>query len=70
MDIQFFKKSKSTLLFLIVFCAVGIPVFYHLVKVEEKLPIYNPADINRRLVDISVRAKSRMTIFIEYLQYH
>ena len=38
MDLKFFKKSKSTLLFLIVFCAVGIPVFYHLVKVEEKLP--------------------------------
>ncbi|MCT4697657.1 SCO family protein [Tenacibaculum haliotis] len=59
MDLKFFKKSKSTLLFLIVFCAVGIPVFYHLVKVEEKLPIYNPADINPKLVDISVRKKSR-----------
>ena len=59
MDLNFFKKSKSTLLFLIVFCAVGIPVFYHLVKVEEKLPVYNPADINPKLVDISVRKKSR-----------
>ncbi|CAM1350632.1 SCO family protein [Tenacibaculum insulae] len=59
MDFKFFKKSKSTLLFLLVFCAVGVPVFYHLVKVEERLPIYNPADINPRLVDISVRSKSR-----------
>ena len=59
MDLKFFKKSKSTLLFIVVFCAIGIPVFYHLVKVEEKLPIYNPTDINPRLVDISVRNKSR-----------
>ena len=59
MDFKFFKKSKSTLLFLLVFCAVGIPVFYHLVKVEERLPIYNPADINPKLVDASVRTKSR-----------
>jgi protein SCO1/2 len=59
MDLKFFKKSKSTILFLIIFCAVGIPVFYHLVKVEEKLPIYNPADINPRLVDASIRTKSR-----------
>lgn len=59
MDLKFFKKSKSTIIFLIVFCAVGIPVFYHLVKVEEKLPIYNPADINPRLVDVSVRKKSK-----------
>ncbi|CAM1334268.1 SCO family protein [Tenacibaculum aestuariivivum] len=59
MDLKFFKKSKSTLLFLLVFCAIGIPVFYHLVKVEERLPIYNPADINPRLVDISVRQKSK-----------
>jgi len=59
MDLKFFKKSKSTLIFLLVFCAIGVPVFYHLVKVEEKLPIYNPADINPKLVDASVRTKSR-----------
>ncbi|SOU85988.1 SCO family protein [Tenacibaculum dicentrarchi] len=59
MDLKFFKKSKSTLLFLLVFSLVGIPVFYHLVKVDDKLPVYNPADINPRLVDTSVRSKSK-----------
>ena len=59
MDLNFFKKSKSTLIFIIVFCAVGIPVFYHLVKVDTKLPIYNPADINPKLVDASIRNKTK-----------
>ncbi|WP_299105078.1 SCO family protein [uncultured Tenacibaculum sp.] len=59
MDLKFFKKSKSTIIFLLVFTAVGIPVFYHLVKVDTKLPIYNPADINPKLVDASVRNKTK-----------
>ncbi|WP_428741559.1 SCO family protein [Tenacibaculum sp.] len=59
MDIKFFKKSKSTLIFLLVFCAIGVPVYYHLVKVDKKLPIYNPADINPKLVDASVRNKTK-----------
>ncbi len=59
MDLKFFKKSKNTLLFLIIFCVIGIPVFYFLVKVEERLLIYNPVDFNPRLVDASMRTKSR-----------
>lgn len=59
MDFKFFKKSKSTLIFILVFCAIGVPVFYHLVKVDKKLPIYNPADINPKLVDSSVRNRTK-----------
>lgn len=59
MELSFFKKSRNTLLFLVVFSLVVIPVFYFLVKVDEKLPIYNPADINPKLVDYSLRGKSR-----------
>ncbi|OSY88747.1 photosynthetic protein synthase II [Tenacibaculum holothuriorum] len=59
MDLKFFKKSKSTLIFLLVFSAIGIPVFYHLLKVEDRLPIYNPADINPKLVDESVRNQKK-----------
>lgn len=59
MDLKFFQKSKSTLIFFIVFTAIGLPVFYHLVKVDKKLPIYNPNDINPKLVDVSVRNKSK-----------
>lgn len=59
MELNFFKKSKNTLFFLIVFTAIGLPIFYHLVKVDRKLPIYNPADINPKLVDVSIRNKKK-----------
>ncbi|PQJ80708.1 SCO family protein [Polaribacter porphyrae] len=55
MDFKFFKKSKSTILFLIVFSAISIPVFYHLLKVDKKLKIYNPADVNPSLVHQSIK---------------
>ncbi|PQJ77378.1 SCO family protein [Polaribacter glomeratus] len=55
MDFNFFKKSKLTIIFLLVFSAISIPVFYHLVKVDKKLKIYNPADVNPSLVDVSIK---------------
>lgn len=55
MDLKFFKKSKATLIFLIVFSAISVPVFYHLVKVDKKLKIYNPADVNPSLVHQSIK---------------
>jgi protein SCO1/2 len=55
MEIQFFKKSLPTLIFLVVFSVVVIPVFYHLLKVDKKLKIYSPADFNPRLVDASLK---------------
>ncbi len=55
MDLNFFKKSKLTIIFLIVFSAISIPVFYHLLKVEKKLKIYSPADVNPNLVDVSLK---------------
>ena len=55
MEIKFFKKSIPTLLFLVLFSGVVIPVFYHLLKVDSKLKIYNPADVNPRLVDFSMK---------------
>tara|TARA_R110001592_G_scaffold151_5_gene883 strand:- start:480 stop:1160 length:681 start_codon:yes stop_codon:yes gene_type:complete len=55
MDFKFFKKSKLTIIFLLVFSAISIPVFYHLVKVDKKLKIYNPADVNPSLVDVSIK---------------
>ncbi|MFV0248928.1 MAG: SCO family protein [Tenacibaculum sp.] len=59
MSFKFFKKSKSTFVFLLVFTAVGIPVYYHLVKKDDKLPVYNPKDINPKLVDVSIRNKTK-----------
>ena len=58
-DLQFFKKSKYTLFFFIVFSIIGLPVFYYLVKVEKRLPVYNPIEINPKLVDVSVRNKTK-----------
>lgn len=54
MEKKFFKKSLPTLIFLVVFSAIGIPVFYHLVKVDKTLKVYNPVDVNPRLVDKSL----------------
>ena len=55
MDLGFFKKSIPTLRFLVVFSIVGVTVFYQIMSQEERLKIYNPIDINPRLVDISVK---------------
>ena len=55
MDFKFFKKSLPTLIFLLVFSAVAIPVFYYLLKVDKKLKIYSPADVNPNLVDVTLK---------------
>ncbi|WP_339661357.1 SCO family protein [uncultured Polaribacter sp.] len=55
MDLKFFHKSKITIIFLLVFSAISIPVFYHLVKVDKKLKVYNPVDVNPSLVDVSLK---------------
>jgi len=55
MNLQFFKKSKATVLFLVVLSAITIPVFYHLLQPKNQLKIYNPIDVNPRLVDASVK---------------
>ncbi|WP_158840233.1 SCO family protein [Polaribacter sp. L3A8] len=54
MELKFFKKSLPTLIFLIIVSAITLPVFYHLLKVDNRLKIYNPVDVNPRLVDESM----------------
>ena len=66
MNLHFFKKSKYTLLFIVVFSAITIPVFYNLLKVDKKVPIYNPADINPKLVDNSVRNQKKNHIIGDF----
>ena len=53
--IQFFKKSKSTLIFLFIFSIIFVPILYFLVKPKSVLPVYNPVDVNPRLVDDAVK---------------
>jgi len=55
MELKFFKKSIPTFIFLVLFSIVVIPIFYQLLKVDKKLKIYNPADVNPRLVDFSMK---------------
>ena len=54
MEFKFFKKSIPTLIFLGVFSVIGVSVFYHLVKKENRLKVFNPVDVNPRLVDESM----------------
>ncbi|KGL62676.1 SCO family protein [Polaribacter sp. Hel1_85] len=54
MEFKFFKKSIPTLIFFVVFSAVALTVFYQLLKVDNQLKIYNPIDVNPRLVDDSM----------------
>jgi protein SCO1/2 len=57
--IEFFKKSKSTLIFLLFFTIIFVPILYFLVKPKSQLPVYNPVDVNPRLVDDAVKHISR-----------
>ena len=57
--IEFFKKSRSTFIFLFFFTIIFVPVLYFLVKPKTILPVYNPVDVNPRLVDDDVKHISR-----------
>ena len=49
------KKSLSFLIIFAVFSAIALTVFYNLLSVEKRLPIYSPSDVNPKLVDASVK---------------
>lgn len=53
--IEFFKKSKWTIMFIFFFSILFLPILYFLVKPKAKLPVFNPVDVNPRLVDDTVR---------------
>jgi len=54
MDLKFFKKSIPTLAIMGVFSVIMIYVIYTMLTPEKKLPIFNPADVNPKLVDESL----------------
>ena len=54
MELKFLKKYLSALIFFAVFSAVVLTIFYNLLKVDNRLKIYNPVDVNPRLVDDSM----------------
>ena len=54
MDLKFFKKSVPTLAVMSIFSVAMIYGIYTLLTPEKKLPIYNPSDVNPKLVDESI----------------
>ncbi len=52
------KKLNSSLLFLLIFSVLMIAIIFQFSNKTRKLPIYNPVDVNPRLVDSSVRNRS------------
>ncbi len=54
MDLKFFKKSVPTLAIMAVFSVLMIYAIYTLLTPEKRLPVYNPSDVNPRLVDESI----------------
>jgi protein SCO1/2 len=49
------KKSLSFIIFFAVFSVIALTVFYNLLSVDKRLPIYSPSDVNPKLVDASVK---------------
>ena len=54
MDLKFFKKSIPTLAIMGVFSVLMIYAIYSMLTPDKKLPVYNPADVNPKLVDESI----------------
>lgn len=59
MDANFFKKSFPTLAIMGLLSLVMIYAIYSVLTPEKKLPVYNPADVNPKLVDESLVHKRR-----------
>jgi protein SCO1/2 len=54
MNRKFYSKSIPTLIFIGIFSVVMIAAIYMLMIPKKKLPVYNPADVNPKLVDESI----------------
>ncbi|MDO6801837.1 SCO family protein [Wenyingzhuangia sp. 1_MG-2023] len=59
MNQNFFSKSKYTFIAMGVLSIIIISYLYHLNHKAKSLPIYNPIDINPKLVDESLLNKSK-----------
>ncbi|HHC78959.1 MAG TPA: SCO family protein [Flavobacteriia bacterium] len=55
MEISFFKKSFPTIIRISLLFVFFVFIGYILLTPTKKLPIYNPADVNPKLVDASVK---------------
>ncbi len=55
MNIKFIKKSFPLLLIMAVFSVIMVFIIYSILNPQKRLPVYNPADVNPRLVDKSIK---------------
>ncbi len=55
MEKSFFKKSIPTIATVGVLFVIFVMIGYFLLTPTKKLPVYNPADVNPKLVDASVK---------------
>lgn len=53
-ELKFFKKSLPNIIGMIAFSVMMIFAIYTFLRPDKRLPIYNPSDVNPRLVDKSV----------------
>lgn len=59
MQKSFFGKYKVVLVVVVIFSAISLTVFYNLLKVEKKLKVYNPVDVNPSMVDAGIKHITR-----------
>ncbi|MDH5412568.1 MAG: SCO family protein [Flavobacteriaceae bacterium] len=57
MEIAFFKKSVPSIIRIGLLFIIFVSIGYFLLTPEKKLPVYNPADVNPKLVDATVKHK-------------
>ena len=55
MDFKSIKKSFPIFMIMAVFSVSMVFIIYSIINPEKRLPVYNPADVNPRLVDKSVK---------------
>ena len=54
MELKYFKKSLPTIIIMTLFSGIMIYAIYSMLIPKKVLPVYNPADVNPKLVDESV----------------
>ena len=55
----FRKRDFITIGFILLFGAIAVSIFYYILKPDETLPIYQPYEVNEKLVDSSIIHKSK-----------
>ena len=54
-----FKKSLSRLILISLFIAIGLFISYPYFSPKDVLPVYNPTDLNPKLVDVSLQKANK-----------